>query len=153
MIDNSFRRLRQVSLVQEAIWRMRKLSIPDEIISKFASSGVLSVFIPTLESYAEADEDVLKQALECESLYGVMVFFVIRSYTDAGVIDSLLIASPSANEIRSERAFLEKGATYAYIYDHANPGMSEISLIGIERVDGGVCRKFWVDGVYPSLLF
>jgi hypothetical protein len=125
---------------KEAIKRMEVLDIYSETIRQFEKEGLVSYSEPPLGSNYWLTEEQRKIAKDFEEEYNALVYFVIRSYTNFGTLDSFLFVSKYENEWILDNNDIKEGYAYAYVYNYDVPEYSEIGLIGMQPRCGGLVR-------------
>ena len=123
----------------EAIQRMNVLGIFSQTIKQF-KKGQVSCSEPPIGANYWIDEEQQKIVKEFEEEYNALVYFVIRSYTSFGMMDSFLYVSDHADEWEMDRNDILNGYAYAYVYNYDIPEFSEIGCIGVKEMFGGLVR-------------
>ena len=85
----------------------------------------------------ENQKEIIKQF---EEEYNALVYFVIRSYTEFGTLDSFLYISDHEEEWKSDYEDIIDGYVYAYVYNYDVPEYSEIGSIAVRERFGGLIR-------------
>lgn len=124
---------------KEAIKRMKSLEIYSETIRQF-KGGQISCSEPPLGANYWLDEDQEKIVKEFEEEYNALVYFVIRSYTELGKLDTLLYVSDHEDEWEMDREDIKDGYVVSYVYNYDVPYFSEIGTIGVLSRFGGLIR-------------
>lgn len=124
---------------QEAIERMKALGIFPQTIKQF-KEGMVSYSEPPLGANYWLDEDQKKIAKGFEEEHNVLVYFVIRSYTEFGKLDALLYVSDCEEEWEIDREDIKDGYALAYVYNYDMPFFSEIGGISVQNRFGGLVR-------------
>lgn len=127
-------------MIQEAVERMKMFKMLKSVIKDF-QKGVLNLS----ENggclfWLEDEEKQLVQ--EYEHRTDNVVFHVIKSYTDIGLMYSLLYVSPFKEEWEEEREEMQEGIHIAYVYNMAWPDCSEAGCILVRPSIGGLKREF-----------
>lgn len=125
--------------VAEALLRMKKLKLHENVIHEFKSEGKInrSEFGGILYWLDEKENGMVK---EWEEETGNMVYHVIKNHTDLGVLYSFLYVSKYTEEWESDMADLEEGYAFVYVWVEDDPIFSEYGTIGIKPSIGGVRR-------------
>ena len=132
---------------EEAIKRMQMLGIFRETIRQFKDENYVSISEPPHGAFYWAQGEDLKRIKQFEKEHNALVFVVIRSYTNAGKIDSMLFVSDNPEEWWMERTNLMFGMTPAYLHCFDAPNRSGVSIIGIARTAGsGPCLTYCFPG-------
>ena len=123
----------------EAIKRMKMLGLVPARIEDFEAAGIVSAHSP-LGGYYHLD--IVQQMLvnNIEREHNVLVYLVIRSNTDFGVMDSFLFVSDFEDEWERDRIDIENNIALTYTYNHSCPHCSEFGSIQFKCVGGGIYR-------------
>lgn len=124
---------------QEAINRMNALGIFPETIKQF-KGGMVSYSEPPLCANYWLDDDQKKIVKGFEEEHNALVYFVIRSYTEFGKMDSLLYVCDYEEEWEMDREDISAGYVMVYTYVYDAPYFSEIGSIAIQGRFGGLVR-------------
>ena len=125
---------------REAIKRMEVLDIYAETIRQFEKDGLVSYSEPPLGVNFWLTDEQKKIAKDFEEEHNALVYFVIRSYTNFGTMDSFLFISKYEDEWVLDNNDIKNGYAYAYVYNYDIPEYSEIGLIGVQAKFGGLVR-------------
>lgn len=132
---------------EEAFKRMRMLKLHENVLKDF-EKGVLNkserqnaIFNGILYHLnEEEEEDVIQKIKEFEEKYGGIVYHVIMTNTQNGLMYSCLYVSKHDDEWDMDNEDLKQGYCYAYVYNKDCPDCSEVGSIGIRPVNGGLER-------------
>lgn len=124
---------------QEAINRMKALGIFPETIKQF-KGGMVSYSEPPLGANYWLDDDQKKIVKGFEEEHNALVYFVIRSYTEFGKMDSLLYVCDYEEEWEMDREDINSGYVMVYTYVYDVPYFSEIGSIAVQGRFGGLVR-------------
>lgn len=124
----------------EAIRRMKMLDLSVNVVNAFEKDGTITVFDTQWKTKFKAEENDIKRIKEFEEEYSVLVYGVIRWYTDIGEMDSYLLVGDYREEWEQERSNLRFGEAFVYVYNHDAPFCSEFGLIGIRKTGYGLAR-------------
>ena len=127
----------------EALGRMKMLGIFTPTIQQFNELGKISVSEPPFGAFYWIEGEDLGRVRKFEREYDALVYTVIRSFTDVGVMDSFLFVSDYLEEWKDDRELLKEGEALAYVYNHDMSDCSEIGHIGIERTVAAGLRWTW----------
>ena len=127
----------------EALGRMKMLGIFTPTIQQFNELGKISVSEPPFGAFYWIEGEDFERVSKFEREYDVLVYTVIRSFTDVGVMDSFLFVSDYLEEWKDDRELLKEGEAFAYVYNHDMPDCSEIGCIGIERTIAAGLHRTW----------
>lgn len=126
----------------EAIKRMKMLKMLDNPIKDFENDDILSLsegagYLYWLE---EKDQKIVEEFNRKNE--DALVYHVIKSFTNIGVLYSLLYVSSYEEEWEQDREDIEEGMALAYVYNADMPDCSEFGTIGIKPSIGGVVRTW-----------
>lgn len=127
----------------EAVRRMRELGIYGPTIRQFKKQGLLSRSEPPLGAYFWVEGEELELVRDFEKSHNALVYSVIRSYTQFGVMDSYLYVSDYEEEWEVDRADLLNGEPLCYVYNKDMPDCSEFGCIGIKRSIAAGLYRIW----------
>lgn len=125
---------------EEAIKRMKALGIYSETIRQFKNEDLVSYSEPPLGANYWLDDEQKKVVKEFEEEYNALVYFVIRSYTQFGKLDTMLYVSDHKEEWEMDREDIKCGYAYAYVYNYDIPEYSEIGSVAVQNRFGGLVR-------------
>ena len=91
---------------------------------------------------ADIHEPTIQKVKDFEERYETLVYLIIRSYTEAGVIDSLFYVSQYADEWWRDRDDLEAGFPVVYAMNHSDDMLSEFGIIMIYKTKEGNLLRF-----------
>lgn len=125
----------------EAIERMKKLKIMPQSIKEFEENGI--IYLSGRESVLyQLNEEEQKMVDELEQNRNALVYHVIRSKTNFGLMYSLLYVSKYDEEWKMDKKDIEGGQAIAYVINMDIPGGAEIGSIGIQPLAGRVIRTW-----------
>lgn len=127
----------------EAIARMKVLGIFPETIRQFKQEDYISISEPPVGAFFWAEGDDLKRIREFEKAYNALVYVVIRSYTNIGLMDSYMYVSDYGEEWEQDREDLKNNESLVYVYNHDAPDCSELGYIGITKTIAAGLRRTW----------
>lgn len=124
---------------KEAIERMKILKLFKNVITDFKDDDRLnkSEDLGFLYWLYDEEEEMVK---EFEKEHECVVYHVILSRTNIGIMYSLLYVSLDDEEWEEDRTDLQNGQVLAYVVNKAAPECSEIGYIGIKPQIGGLVR-------------
>lgn len=125
---------------KEAIKRMEVLDIYSETIRQFEMDCLISYSEPPLGTNYWLNDEQEKIVREFEKEYNALVYFGVRAYTNLGTMDAFLYVSDYEEEWTMDNGELKDGYVYAYVYNHDIPEYSEIGLIRVKPMFGGLIR-------------
>lgn len=127
---------------REAICRMKAFEIDDDVIELFA--GSLLPYMCDCTSYPyrfrEMTNQELNEVLKFDREHDSLVYLVIRTPTDFGMLDSYLYVSNYDEEWEIDRGDIDMNQPLAYVVNHDIPEFSEFGAIVVEREGGGLFR-------------
>lgn len=123
----------------EAVQRMKMLHISSQTIKDFKDEDVVNLsenggFLYWL------DEEEEKMVRDFENESGGIVYHVIKSLTEFGLLYSLLYVSTYKSEWNQDREDLKNGICLCYVKNVDAPWCSEYGSIGISPRIGGLVR-------------
>ncbi len=121
---------------KEALKRMVAMGIFDEAVRQFAEEGLINVSEPPYGVLYWADESLMAHIRKFEEQTQALVYFVIRSYSSFGKMDSFLFVPKEKNAWAQERELMRNNIAYAFVYNHDFPQFSEVGTIQIQRTIG-----------------
>lgn len=123
----------------EAVERLKKLHIMEQPIKEFEEEGRvnLSENIGILYWLNEQEQ---KMVDDFEKEHNALVYHVIKSNTNIGLMYSLLYVSEHIKEWQMDMNDLGTGQTLAYVVNTTMPDCSEFGSIGIQPSFGGLMR-------------
>ena len=130
--------------ITEAVNRMRKLGLYNQVINEFKNDQVVEYSEPTklggilywVSNNPEWEQEIMK----FESEYNGLVYHVIHSYTEFGELLNLLYVSDYEDEWEMENDDIEDGYVFSYVVNLDNPMFSEFGTIGVREAAGGLIR-------------
>lgn len=126
---------------KEAVARMKMLGIFRETIKQFEKEDFINISEPPLGAFYWAEGEDLERIRQFEKQHEALVYLVIRSYSNIGVMDSYLFVSKHKDEWSYDRSILTGSEALAYVYNRDYPEYSEIGYIGFEKtVAAGLIR-------------
>ena len=126
----------------EAIKRMKAMHIYADAIKQFKDDDVVMVSEPPLGGLFWLSDDEKKIVQDFEQEHDVLVYLVVRAYTNFGKMDSFLYVSNYEDEWQMEMDDIADGYVMTYTINHDMPDCSEFGSIAYKSVGGGVLRKF-----------
>ena len=128
----------------EAVKRMRIMGIFPEAVKQFSEENLISISYPPFGALFWADGEDLDEIKNFERKNNVLVYFVIRSYTSIGRMDSYLFVSDYKNEEWAmDRKDLKNNQAFAYVRNRDDEICSEFGLIGFERTIAAGLVRTW----------
>lgn len=130
-----------VSLLEqkaEAVKRMKKLKLIDNIIYEFEEKDVLNRSERGILYWLTDEEKNLVKTWEKET--GNLVYHVIRNKMEFGLCYSLLYVSQHVDEWAYDNEDLTEGFPFVYVINVDDIGCSEYGRIGVKNFFGGLLR-------------
>lgn len=124
--------------VEEAVKRMKMLHILPRAIQEF-KSGVINRSEEIGLLYWLDDEEK-EMVADFEKKNGGVVYHVIKTLSNIGLMYSLLYVSRHKDEWEMDRADIQEGRAFVYVVNKDMPDCSEFGTIGIRPLFGGVLR-------------
>ena len=125
--------------VTEALLRMKKLDLHENVIKEFKESGKLNLseLIGMLYWLNDEEEQMVR---DWEEKTGNLVYHVIKSHTESDLLYSFLYVSTHPEEWELDDVDLKEGCPVAYTKNVTCDYCSESGHIGIKPSFGGVMR-------------
>lgn len=128
-------------LIDEAVARMSLIGFNREIIEQFTDRTLIRQSLPPYYNsqpvLPNTDTDLLARIAEFERVHDALVYYVIRSYTELGEMETYLYVSKYENEWVNDRDDLSENRSLAYVANLNHPDCSEFGSIGFELIDSG----------------
>lgn len=132
----------------EALLRMKKLRLHENVIREFTEDGTLyrsegarlpnGVRIGILYWLTDDEKEMVR---EWEEQTGNMVYHVIQNRTEFGMLYSFLYVSTYTDEWEMDNEDLEAGCPVAYVKNVDDEFSSEYGGIGVESKWGALVRE------------
>lgn len=126
--------------VTEALRRMKKLNLHENVIREFREKGKLNRSESQMGSLYWLDETEEKMVRDWEKETGNVVYHVIKTPMEFGLCYSLLYVSTYADEWEMDNEDVEAGTPCVYVLNADDPLCSEYGSIGIAKRFGGLVR-------------
>lgn len=124
----------------EAVKRMKALDIYTEAIKQFKNEDTVMVSEPPLGGLYWLNEEEKKVVADFEAEYNALVYMVVRSNTEFGLLDSLLYVSDEQEEWEMDWEDIPDRYLMAYVANRDCPDYSEFGSIAVKSVGGGLVR-------------
>jgi hypothetical protein len=125
---------------EEALKRMEVLNIYSETISQFKEEDLLSYSVAPLGTNFWLNKEQREIVKKFEEEYNALVYFIVRTETELGTMDSFLYVSDHEDEWEMDNEDLEYGYVVAYVYSYDAPEFSEFASIAVKPRFGGLIR-------------
>lgn len=127
----------------EAIKRLNKMGIWKKAISRFEREDVVFVSEPPNGALYRLNDEEEERVQKFETEHNVLVYMVIRSFTNMGEMDSLLFVSDYPEEWAEDIGDLNNNMAMAYVVNCDYPRCSDMGTIGWKLTPaGGLIRTF-----------
>ena len=125
---------------KEAIRRMDVLDIYSETIRQFEDEDLVSYSEAPLGTnyWLTAEQREVIKTFEEE--YNALVYFIVRTNTEIGTLDSFLYVSDHEEEWDMDNEDIKYGYVVAYVHNYNAPEFSEFGSIQVENRFGGLVR-------------
>jgi len=124
---------------QEALERMKMLSLYPNIIREFEKDGIVNMSENGGYLYW-LDDEQREYVSDFEEEYNALVYHVIHNYTEVGEMLTFLYVSDDEDEWRYDRDDLKAGYACAYVKNLDEDAFSEFGSVGIKPELGGLIR-------------
>jgi hypothetical protein len=124
---------------KEAVKRMRILKLPEQVISDFIQSG--KVYKHELGIICQLVEFEKKMIDDFENQYKGIVYAVIQTKTDVGILYSLFYVSEHRSEWKDDVDDLKENTSMLYVINLEIPEFSEFGYIGFRKLKDGVLER------------
>lgn len=125
---------------EEAIKRMKALDIIDDAIEQFKNDDIVMVTEPPLGGLYWLTDEEKEMVRKFEEEHDVLVYMIVRAFTQLGKMDSLLYVSDWQEEWEYENEDLKDGYAMSYTINHDMPDCSEFGSIAVKPMFGGLIR-------------
>ena len=124
---------------QEALERMKLLSLYPNIIREFEKDGIVNMSENGGYLYW-LDDEQREYVSDFEEEYNALVYHVIHNYTEVGEMLTFLFVSDYKEEWGMDREDLQSGIICAYVKNLSVDWCSEFGSVGIKPQYGGLLR-------------
>lgn len=139
------------TITKEAVNRMRKLDLYEEAINNFIKSGtvyksertnlsILGVGSNIIGTILELSTEQKKSISDFEKEYDSLVYHVIETNTEFGLVNDLLYVSNNTDQWEMEQEDLDSNTPCIYCVNTTYPDYSEFGSIAIQSSGGGLIR-------------
>jgi primosomal protein N' len=112
-----------------------------EWLSNYYQCTLGEIFKAALPSGLKLESETIISLVEdFEAEYDALVYLVVRSYTEMGVLDSYFYVSDHKEEWDMDYDDLSDGYAMVYVYNQDEPAFSEFGSIGWREAGGGIVR-------------
>ena len=126
----------------EAIKRMKMLGIEEGIIKGFETEDLVAQSIAGMLYYIDesTENDLMAKVKEFENEYDAVVYSVITTNTNFGLLYSFLYVSNEKEEWDYDIEDLKDNYAMSYVYNASEPMFSEFGTIAVRERFGGLVR-------------
>lgn len=130
----------------EAIKRLSRMGIIKDAIDQFEKEDIVMVSEQTdfagykIGALYWLDNALSNRVADFEEEWSALVYLVVRSYTQMGVLDSYFYVSDHKDEWDMDYDDLADGYAMVYVYNNDEPAFSEFGSIGWKEAGGGIVR-------------
>lgn len=132
----------------EAIKRMKKMGLFDEAIKQFEEDDLVNISEPQemfgykIGALYWLDDEQKRIVKVFEEEYNALVYLVVRSYTNFGLMDNIFYVSDYKDEWFMDNTDLDENYASVYVINHDMPDCSEFGNILWKEASGGILRVF-----------
>ena len=127
---------------EEAIKRMRAMNIYSDAIKQFKNADIVMVSEPPLGGLFWLNDEEKEMVSKFEQENNALVYLVVRSFTNLGIMDNIFYVSDYQDEWEMENEDLKDHYAFVYVVNYDMPDCSEFGSIAWKSVGGGVLRVF-----------
>ena len=125
----------------EALTRLQLLDVPVHIQNDFEHSKRIWLCTSPHGTYSDLSDEMKVAVTAFEEKYEATVFMVVRVFSRAGLLDSLLYVSKYEEEWEEDRNDIRDGYIMTYTINHDHDFCSEFGSIAYTRnSSGGIIR-------------
>ena len=129
--------------IQEAVKRMKAMQLHPDAIKQFEKQGLINFSQPPFGGLYWVEDEDLCILREWEQKNNGVVYHVIRSYTEFGVLDSYFYVSDYENEWQADMHDLGIGEALVWVRNNDDPECSEFGYIGFKRTPAAGLLRVW----------
>lgn len=127
--------------IDEAIKRMKELKIFDDTIKSFQEGKISQSISGFMYWIDENTENNLAQKIaEFEAEHNAVVYYVITTNTNFGLLYNLLFVGDDESEWAFEHEDMADNYVFSYVINNDEPLFSEFGTIVIDQQYGGLVR-------------
>lgn len=127
--------------IDEAVKRMKELKIFDDTIKSFKEGKVsqsIQGFMYWIDENTE--NNLAKRIADFENENNAVVYYVIATNTNFGMLYNLLYVGDNADEWEMEHEDIKDGYVFSYVINVDEPMFSEFGTIVVSNQFGGLVR-------------
>ena len=126
---------------EEAATRLKMMNVPVRIQRDFERFGRYWLCTSPLGTYSDLSNEMKADIKAFEEKYEATVFMVVRAFSRAGLLDSLLFVGKYEDEWEEEKLDIRDGYVMTYTINHDHDFCSEFGSIAFARNNyGGIVR-------------
>lgn len=126
---------------EEASLRLQMMDVPVRIRRDFERFGRIWLSTSPLGTYSDLSDPLKAEIKKFEQKYDATVFMVVRAFSRAGLLDSLLYVGNHEEEWEAEKLDIKDGYIMTYTINWDHDFCSEFGSIVYHRMnDGGIVR-------------
>ena len=126
----------------EAIKRMKAMNIYSDAIKQFKNDDIVMVSEPPLGGLFWLNDEEKEMVSKFEQENNALVYLVVRSFTNLGIMDNIFYVSDYQDEWEMENEDLKDHYAFVYVVNYDMPDFSEFGSIAWKSIGGGVLRAF-----------
>ena len=127
--------------IDEAVKRMKELKIFDDTLKSFQEGKVSQSIQGFMYWIDESTENNLaKRIADFENENNAVVYYVIATNTNFGMLYNLLYVGDNADEWEMEHEDIKDGYVFSYVINVDEPMFSEFGTIVVSNQFGGLVR-------------
>ena len=126
----------------EAIKRMKAMNIYSDAIKQFKNDDIVMVSEPPLGGLFWLNDEEKEMVSKFEQENNALVYLVVRSFTNLGIMDNIFYVSDYQDEWEMENEDLKDHYAFVYVVNYDMPDFSEFGSIAWKSIGGGVLRVF-----------
>lgn len=126
---------------KEAIKLMKKMKIYGSVIRTFKNDDIIEDSEPPIGACYDLETEMVQAKEEVEKKYGVLVYHMVRSWTEMGEMWAFLVVSQYKEEWADIEDNVKDGYVYSYVHNVDEPMFSEFGDIVVERTVAGGLRR------------
>lgn len=124
----------------EAIKRMKKMNLFAPAIKQFAEDHTVMMSEPPIGGLYWLNAEQKKMVQDFENEWNALVYLVVRTHTNLGIMDSLFYVSDHKEEWSMDNDDLAENCACVYVVNHDMSDCSEFGTITFRNVGGGILR-------------
>ena len=126
----------------EAISRMKKIGLFNEVILLFEKSGEVLQSEPPFGACYELSDEQKERVRQFEEEHDALVYHIIHEFTNFGELENFLYVSNFPEEWKLDRVDIRDERVIAYVYN-VDGGFADMGSIGIELTSAAGLKRTW----------